>query len=74
MLVTVRLFATLRAEMVSTKLYEYYSEETVAKLVEKLKISEAEKLVVVINGRPVSLQQRLTDGDDISIFPLLDGG
>lgn len=74
MQVTIKLFATLRTGRFSSKLYECQTEETVAQLLENLGLQNAGVLMVIINNRTALSPQKLTDGDIVSIFPLLDGG
>jgi len=88
--VTVRMFATVReaagtdsidleAESVSEAL-ECLSQKlghTVKKLLDGL-VSDPESIVVLINGKNPghsrALSQKLSDGDEIALFPPVSGG
>jgi molybdopterin converting factor small subunit len=43
-------------------------------LTERLKIPRTVERVILINGRPADDATPLTDGDEITIFPPIEGG
>ena len=53
---------------------EFPDGVTVAQVLESLSISSSTAKVVLVNGRFSSGGQQLTDGDQITVFPPLEGG
>lgn len=47
---------------------------TVARALEALSIFAAAPKVVIVNGRAASPDQRLAAGDELTVFPPLEGG
>ena len=50
------------------------SGSTLKNLIERLKIPQTVERVILINGRLVNETTRLADGDEITIFPPIEGG
>jgi molybdopterin converting factor small subunit len=47
---------------------------TVKTLIDRLKIPEVLKMVILINGRKADTETRLAEEDKITIFPPIEGG
>ena len=79
MIVTVKLFATLRDFLPQWALrsglqMDVPEDETVQELLKALQVPDEVSRIVLINGRYVSEGSRLADGDIVSVFPPLIGG
>lgn len=74
MRVTVKLFATFRDGRFKVEQRDVPSGTDVAQIVRSLVIPESELGIVLINGRHASLEQPLSEGDTLSLFPLVGGG
>ena len=74
MQITVKLFAHFRNNRFNKEVRTIAPDTTVGAIVAELAIAEDEVGVVLINGRHGSLSQPLTQGDNLSLFPLVGGG
>lgn len=74
MQITVKLFANFRNNRFKDALQTVAPDTTVGAIVAELGISEDELGVILINGRHGRLDQVLTDGVTLSLFPLVGGG
>jgi molybdopterin converting factor small subunit len=74
MKVTVKLFATFRAGRFGEQTREYAPDTTVGNILNELDLPLDEIGATLINHRHVEEDQKLQDGDTLSIFPLVGGG
>ena len=74
MQITIKLFANFRNNRFNKKVRTIAPGTTVGAIVTELAITEDEVGVILINGRHGSLDQSLTEGDNLSLFPLVGGG
>jgi sulfur-carrier protein len=72
--IKVRLFATLRENRGKELQLSLSEDVTPADIIKKLEIAKADVAILLVNGRDGSLDQRLKDGDVVSIFPPVGGG
>ncbi len=72
--IKVRLFATLRENRGKEVNLEMKETALPRDIIEKLDISEPEVAILLVNGRDGKLDQELSDGDVVSIFPPVGGG
>jgi sulfur carrier protein ThiS len=54
--------------------YELDGQKTVRELLLDLGIPEQEAAIIVVNGMRGRPETALSDGDTLSLFPLIDGG
>lgn len=50
------------------------ASSTVRNLIRELRLPEEEFLLIVINGVQASLETKLTNGDQVILFPMIVGG
>jgi len=74
MQITVKLFANFRNNRFKNEPRTIAPDTTVRAIVAELALVEDELGVILINGRHGSLDQRLSEGDTLSLFPLVGGG
>jgi molybdopterin converting factor small subunit len=74
MQVTVKLFATFRQGRFSIMTRKCASGASIADVARELAIPETDLSIIVLNGRRVELQEKLNDGDQLSLFPMVGGG
>ncbi len=74
MVVKIKLFATFREGRFSEKKLELSEESTISDLLKYLKIPEKDAKVLIVNGRSVSVEHKLSHNDVIAIFPPIAGG
>ena len=74
MQVTIKLFANFRNDRFIKEVQTIAPGSTVGAIVSELALTEAEVGVILINGRHSNLDQLLTEGDILSLFPLVGGG
>ena len=74
MKITVKLFASFRDNRFKISEQEQSDGTDCRKIMLDLGITEKEMGIVLINGRHVSLDQVLIDGDTLAMFPLVGGG
>lgn len=73
MKITVKLFASLRKGRFDEKVMEFSDTISAGEICKKLGIIE-NPLILLVNSKHVDLDYFLSDGDTISIFPLVGGG
>ena len=74
MQVTIKLFANFRNDRFIKEVQTIAPGSTVGAIVSELALTEEEVGVILINGRHSNLEQPLTEGDILSLFPLVGGG
>lgn len=74
MKITVKLFAVFRNDRFKIEDREYPNNTTVGDVLASLDIDNPELGVALINGRHVTVEQELTDGQTLSLFPKVGGG
>ena len=79
MIVELRVFGDLRPFIPERKLGEPHPLElednsNVKNVLVKLQIPETLAKIIMINGRPESLDDKLYDGDRLALFPAIAGG
>ena len=74
MQITVKLFANFRVNRFKEGTREYQDQTRVRDIVSELEIPEPEVGIIFINGRNASLDRVLSEGDTLSLFPLVGGG
>jgi molybdopterin converting factor small subunit len=73
-LVTIKLFATLRNGRFKISEKEYQPGTTVADIVTELEIPRQESASVLVNGLSAGYDQELQDKDVLVLFPPIGGG
>ena len=74
MKVKVKLFASLQEFGPRIQDMELPEGALLEDLLEKLRFPDGLPLLKIVNGRHVSLQQRIRDGDEVALFPPIAGG
>ena len=74
MKITVKLFAVFRNDRFKVEDREYPNNTTVGDVLASLDIENPELGVALINGRHVTVEQELSDGQTLSLFPKVGGG
>ena len=74
MQVTVKLFASFRIKWFKETIKECPHGTEVIEIVKEIGIPVNELGIVLINGRHASLNDKLQDGDIVSLMPLIGGG
>ena len=74
MKITVKLFANFRLGRFKIKEQEVLATTTCGDVVASLTIPEPEIGIVLVNGRHAQLDHILSEGDTLSLFPLVGGG
>ena len=74
MTVTVKLFATFRNGRFKVEEKDYPPGTRIGDVVKALGIEEQALGMVMLNSRHTPLDQELSDGDALSLFPLVGGG
>ncbi|MFP4557605.1 MAG: MoaD/ThiS family protein [Bacteroidales bacterium] len=74
MQIKVKLFATLREGREREQTMELPNDTTPSVIIEKLNIPLEDIAILFINGRDAMFDQKLNDGDTLSIFPPVGGG
>ncbi|MGE5379648.1 MAG: MoaD/ThiS family protein [Methylocystaceae bacterium] len=74
MTVTVKLYSSLQQGRFQEEQRDYAVPVTVAQAAVQLNIKLDELGMVLINGRAVTLDHKLEEGDILSLFPLIGGG
>lgn len=72
--ILVKLHGVFRADRFKEELQSYPDGTSVQLVVDSLKLSTSLLGIVLINGIHVGTEQVLTDGDILSLLPVLDGG
>ncbi len=74
MMITVKLFASLRIGRFKQEQRECPDGTTCGQIVADIGVRGEELGMVLVNGHHTSLEKALHDGDSLAIFPLLGGG
>ncbi len=74
MIVQVRLFATFRQGRFKKQQLELTDRSHMTDLLEQIDIPAQEVGILLVNGRDSSLDCKLSENDQVSIFPTLGGG
>lgn len=74
MQITVKLFATFRNGRFKVAQQERPQGTACREIVLDLGLTEGEIGIILVNGRHVSLDHPLSDGETLSLFPLVGGG
>ena len=74
MKVTVKLFASFQAGRFKIEIREYPDQTLIGTVVRELNIPEEEVGILLLNAVHAKLEQPLSDGDLLAIFPLVGGG
>jgi sulfur-carrier protein len=72
--IKVRLFATLREGRGKELFTTMDAHATPADVIDQLDIPMEEVAILLVNGRDATLDQALSSGDTVSIFPPVGGG
>ena len=74
MKVNVKLFASFQAGRVKQEFRDYPDQTLIRTVVQELNIPEEEIGILLLNAVHTKLDQPLSDGDLLAIFPLVGGG
>jgi len=74
MKITVKLFAIFRNDRFKIEDRDFPNDATVGDILTALNIDHPELGVALINGRHVTKETVLTDGQTLSLFPKVGGG
>lgn len=74
MKVTVKLFASFQTGRFKIEIRDYPDQTVIRTVVQELNIPEAEVGILLLNAVHAKLDQSLSDGDLLAIFPLVGGG
>jgi molybdopterin synthase sulfur carrier subunit len=74
MQITVKLFATFRVGRFKAEDRNYPEGTDCRHIVADVGLKEEELGIVLVNGRHAPLEQKLLEGDALSLFPLVGGG
>jgi len=74
MQVTVKLFASFRIKWFKEATSEYTQGVEVLDIVNEIGIPVNDLGIVLINGNHASINDKLQDGDIVSLMPLIGGG
>ncbi|MCX8030040.1 MAG: MoaD/ThiS family protein [Thermodesulfovibrionales bacterium] len=74
MKVTIKLFAILRRDRFDTRVFQFEEDTTIYDILDRLNIHTEDAAIVFVNGKHAELEQKLLDGDVVSIFPPIGGG
>ncbi len=75
MQIKVKLFASLRKQVGQKELEMEISErDKVKDIVQSLNLSEKDNFITMINGVHCKLDHGISNGDVLSIFPMIAGG
>lgn len=74
MKVTVKLFASFQTGRFKIEIRDYPDQTVIGTVVRELNIPEAEVGILLLNAVHAKLDQSLSDGDLLAIFPLVGGG
>jgi sulfur-carrier protein len=73
-IVTVKLFASLRKDRFAVDDFHYPEGATVGQILASLQIPEEEAAIIFINARHGGADSPLKEGDLLAIFPPVGGG
>lgn len=74
MKITVKLFATFRVGRFKTEVRDYPEGGTCREVLADVGLGEEELGILLVNGRHAPLEHVLSEGDGVSLFPLVGGG
>ena len=74
MLITVKLFATLRKGRFDIEVREYASGTTVSQIITDINIPEKKISIIFVNRRHADLNHELNNNDVVAFFPPTGGG
>lgn len=74
MQIKVKLFATLREGREREQTMDVTNDVTSSEIIKTLNIPLEDVAILFINGRDAMFDQKLKDGDTLSIFPPVGGG
>ena len=74
MKVTIKLFATLRIGRDKILVRDYPEGTLIKNIVEDLEIDENDIAILLRNGISTKMDNKLSEGDTLSIFPPIGGG
>jgi molybdopterin converting factor small subunit len=74
MKITVQLFASFRKGRFKQEQRDYPEEITCRDVIADVGLSEEDLGMTLVNGRHASMGKVMSDGDSLSLFPLLGGG
>ncbi len=74
MKVTVKLFASFQAGRFKIEVREYPDQTQIGTVVRELNIPEEEVGILLLNAVHAKMEQPLSEGDLLAIFPLVGGG
>jgi sulfur-carrier protein len=72
--IIVKLFASFRTGRFGEQQRSCEAGYTAGQMLAELGIAEAEVGVMLVNGKHITPVEALSDGDTLSVFPLLGGG
>jgi molybdopterin converting factor small subunit len=74
MKIEVRLFASLRKYAGEKARIELEDGTKVSDFIERIGVPPSEVAIILVNGRHAHQDQRLHDGEAVSLFPAIAGG
>ena len=74
MKIEVRLFASLRKYSNDKSRIELEEGANVSDFIERIGVPPSEVAIILVNGRHAHQDQRLHDGEAVSLFPAIAGG
>jgi sulfur-carrier protein len=74
MVITVRLFAKFREGRFDEKELDMSQSSSIAEMLEHLKIPKKVPKILLVNGLSASVEDALSEGDVVVIFPMIAGG
>lgn len=72
--VNVKLFATLRDGRFKEEKADVHENTQVKDVISRYNIPEKEVKICLVNGRDAGFDQKLNNGDTLSLFPPVGGG
>lgn len=72
--ITIQLFATFRNGRFKETKKDFTDNINIGDVISELGIAENEIGMMLVNGRHASMEQSLSNGHVIALFPLLGGG
>lgn len=72
--IKIKLFATLREGRGKLVTQNFNEPTTTKQVLDSLNIDEEDVAILLVNGLDATLDQKLQDGDTISVFPPVGGG
>jgi len=74
MKIEIRLFASLRKYSDDKSIIELENGANVSDFIERIGVPPSEVAIILVNGRHAHQDQRLHDGEAVSLFPAIAGG